>query len=199
MSALVLQRGTLVLLTISLLLLAMAPLFMPEGYSVVSHSVSESASQGVTGGWIARLGLALMGVAVLALSWLKRDPWGRWATGAHVLFGVGMILTAAFSHAPWDGSEPDILEDTLHSVASFLVGASFIVGVSLLGVRRQRAGAFRSFDAIAVGVAVLVSLTMALTSAPGLVQRVMFLVAFVWYAGEALTLSEPHGPQTDQT
>lgn len=193
----VLRYGTFSVLALSLTALAVAPFFMPDGYSVISHSVSESGSQGVPGGWVARLGMVLLGVSVLMLSRLKRADWGTWATVFHTSFGVSMVLTAFFSHAPWDGSEPNVLEDTLHSITSFMVGMSFIAGVALVAARRAKTGRFRWGDALAAGIAILVSLTMAQTNMGGLLQRLMFLVAYVWYATE--TLRAPLKPRPGNT
>jgi hypothetical protein len=53
-------------LTVSALALAVAPMLMPESYSWVVHTTSESAAQGVNGAWLARLGFVAFGFAVLA-------------------------------------------------------------------------------------------------------------------------------------
>ena len=76
--------------------LALAPLLMPDTYSVRGHSVSESAAQGVEGAWLARLGFLLFGFAVLSLALDPGSTWGRWGRRAHAGFGVSMIAAAVF-------------------------------------------------------------------------------------------------------
>lgn len=177
--------GVFTLLTVSLAVLAIAPLLMPPGYSVLIHSVSESAAQGLEDGWVARLGFVAFGVAVLAL--VARAPayWGRWARLAHSGFAVSMIAAAIFSHAPWDGSASDPTEDMLHSAASFGVGLSFTVGVLLVTLRRVRGiSGRRVFDWMAIAAGIVIPLAMANVGQAGLVQRLMFLIAFVWYGLE---------------
>lgn len=51
-------------LSASALILALAPVLMPTGYSWVSHTTSESAAQGVAGAWLARCGSLLFGFSV---------------------------------------------------------------------------------------------------------------------------------------
>ncbi len=86
--------------------LAVAPVLMPESYSWVSHTTSESAAQGVEGAWLARLGFVLSGLAVL---WLVGVSGRRWEGRARVLhggFGVFMVATAAFSARSWETAVP---------------------------------------------------------------------------------------------
>ena len=59
--------------------LAMAPALMPAGYSWVSQTTSESAAQGLSGAWLARLGFLLFGLSVLLLADVDRRGWGRGA------------------------------------------------------------------------------------------------------------------------
>jgi hypothetical protein len=54
----------------SAILLAIAPLFMSEGSSVVEQPTSESAGQLVLGSWVARTGFLCFGFAAL---WLARS------------------------------------------------------------------------------------------------------------------------------
>jgi hypothetical protein len=92
-----------------------------------------------------------------------------------------MMAAAAFSHAPFDE-----LEDQLHSAASFGVGLFFTVGVLAATLRRGRGhGWMRVVDWAALAVAVIIPLAMANLEQAGLAQRLMFLVAYFWYAMEA--------------
>jgi hypothetical protein len=53
------KPAVIVLLLAAMAALALAPLLMPDSYSVLGHSVSESAAQGVDGAWLARLAFLL--------------------------------------------------------------------------------------------------------------------------------------------
>ena len=110
----------LVLLVLSAMAVLLSPpLLMPASYSWVSHSVSESAAQGLPGAWLTRTGFLLWGSGVLWLASLARETWGRWGSLSLGAWGTLMIAAAAYSHAPWQGGVPsDSFEDLLHSAAA---------------------------------------------------------------------------------
>jgi hypothetical protein len=172
--------------------LAAAPLLMPAPYSWVSHTISESAAQGLQGAWLARLGFLLFGLAVLWLTSLSRESWNKWAVGSHAGFGSLLMAVAAFSHKPFlQGVAFDVVEEWLHSGAATLVGFAFAAGVSAVAVGRHRRGeGIRALDVAALLASVLIPLGMgAWPGGAGVLQRTMFVVAYVWYTGEAMRLS----------
>lgn len=181
-----------------MLLFALAPLALPPSYSWVELGTSEAAAQGIAGAWIARLGFVVLGLAVLGICVLRHRAWRKLATGLHACFGVGMVLVAVYSHAPWEAGVPYVaLEDRLHSVFASVVGFSFIAGVTAtLAVRRPRTPARTAGDITAILVAVTIPLLMA-TTIWGLLQRLMFLTAACWYASEVLLHTVP-GPARHQ-
>lgn len=183
------RAGVLTLLALSATCLAVAPLALPASYSWVVHSTSESAAQGLSGAWIARLGFLLFGFAVLWLTSFARPRWGRWGALLLGTFGVMMLATAAFSHRPWLPDVPfDGFEDFLHSVTATVMGVAFAVGVVMVGVGRERPSrSDRAVDLFAVVCSVVIPLAMSLdTGLTGLLQRFMFLVGYVWYGREAI-------------
>jgi hypothetical protein len=167
-------------LILSALLLAIAPRFMGPAYNWLIHSISESAAQNTENGWIARTGFALYGVAIIAFSFAAPAP-SNWR---YLPFGLAMILVGIWSNAPYvTGRTFDAREDTLHSLASALVGMSFILAVisSLLADRPMRRAAV-AFDIVALLAAAAVPLIMSnMESIRGLAQRVMFLTSYVWF------------------
>jgi hypothetical protein len=183
--------GILVLLALSLTALLVAPLLIPEGYSWLTHTTSESAAQGLEGAWLARSGFLLFGFGVVWLAGAASGTWARAATWMHLAFGVLMISTAAFSHRPFIPGVPfDPVEDWLHSLTATLMGFAFAFGV--LGRFLQRGARLNGvglIDLVAVGASVFIPLLMASNvSLVGLAQRLMFLVAYLWYGMEAYTL-----------
>lgn len=168
--------------------LASAPLLMPEPYSWLSHTTSESAAQGLEGAWLARFGFLAFGLAVLWLASHCQGRWGGWATLSHGSFGVLMLATAVFSHRPFLPGQPfDAFEDALHSGAATAMGFAFAFGVLMIALtRRRHVGGIRVLDAAALAASVAIPLGMLVwTGVGGLLQRAMFLIAYVWYATEA--------------
>jgi hypothetical protein len=184
------STGVLAGLGLSATALAVAPLLMPESYSWVSNTTSESGAQGTSGAWVARLGFTLFGTAVLALA-LRRPPgWGPWAARLHGAVGLFLIGCAVFSTRSWvPGAPYDRTEDLLHSVAATAAPFAFVLGLVAGAAARRRSGvpALRPIDGLALGGSILVPLTMAMApGVEGLVQRAMFAVLYCWYGSEAL-------------
>lgn len=176
-------------LLLSAAALGVAPVLMPDGYSWVSNTTSESAAQGVPGAWLARAGFVLFGLAVLLLVRLAAPRWGAVAAAFHTVFGTCMIAAAAFSTRPWmAGAEFDRVDDLVHSVAATAMGFAFAGGVVavLAGRGARRDGRGRRLDAMALAAAVAAPLAMvAWPGIGGVLQRAMFAVAYAWYGCEA--------------
>lgn len=184
--------GVLVLLGASVFALAIAPLALPDSYSWVSHTTSESGAQGVPGAWVARLGFLLFGLGVIWLDVLAWKHWRQPGAALHMVFGVCMVVVAAFSVRPWDPAEPfDATDDLMHSLAATTMGFAFATGVVAVALRRDDGRPhFTALDVVAVGAAVLLPLAMSVwEDVDGIPQRAMFLVAFAWYGWEALRRS----------
>ncbi len=97
-------------------------------------------------------------------------------------------MPAAFSHRPWLPDIPfDPIENLLHSAAATGMGFAFAVGVVVVGLKRSDSEALnRWLDAAAVLASTVLPLIMPMgTPYTGLLQRAMFLVAYVWYGREA--------------
>ena len=181
----------LLMLLCSVLALLYAPVLMPASYHWLAHTTSESGAQGLEGAWLARLGFFLYGFAVLLLALALRHHWGRAAFVMHAAFGVCMIGNAAFSSRSWLAGLPfDAMEDLLHSLMSNMVGTAFSLGVlAVLFQRRKTERLAIAFDLAAIATAIFISLAMLHWSGiDGLIQRIMFAVAYVWYAKEALAI-----------
>lgn len=80
------SAADLVLLGVSAVALAIAPVGLDESYSWVEHTTSQAGGQGVDGAWMARLGFILFGLAVIWLAHRKAGEWSQPATALHVGF-----------------------------------------------------------------------------------------------------------------
>lgn len=178
------------LLIISALALLLAPLNMPASYSWLQHTTSESAAQGVRGAWLARLGFLTFGLTVLWMSGSLMAGWPRLTRWLLGVFGLMMVATAVFSTRPWLPNLPfDPIEDALHSFTGSAMGFAFAAGIGVRLWQRyqkgQRAG--RILDVVAIAASFLIPLSMmALPNWDGLLQRIMFATAYIWYARELL-------------
>jgi hypothetical protein len=102
-----------------------------------------------------------------------------------------MIAAAIFSSRPWDVTAPyDPTEDLLHSIAASGMGLAFAVGVCAVAISRYRRPGrrrVRVLDVLAIAASVLIPLGMvSYPGIAGLLQRMMFTIAYLWYALEVL-------------
>jgi hypothetical protein len=176
------------LLVVSAVALLLAPTQMPDGYSWLRHTTSESAAQGVRGAWLARLGFLIFGLAVIGIANQQQGKWTTAVRWLHGAFGVLMVATAAFSTRSWLPDSPyDPVEDALHSFTATFMGFAFAIGVALRLRHRGASWPGRAVDLIAILAAVAIPLTMgAFPQWDGLLQRGMFAIAYVWYGFELL-------------
>jgi hypothetical protein len=175
---------------------------MPASYSITEHSISEAGAQGVEGAWLVRLGFLLFGFAVLGSASLASSRWGPWGSLFHRLFGALMFGAAAFSQRSWEQDAPfDEVEDALHAAMAAGIGLAFTVGVLIVMLRRGPGARWgRLFDGAAVVAASVVPMFMLnVTGIAGLVQRVMFGVAYLWHGVEAATSLVTRSPAGDPT
>lgn len=135
------------------------------------------------GAWVARLGLALFGVAVLVLA-RRLSVWGVAGRWLHGLFGLCLVASAVFPSRSWVDVAPfNATLDTLHSIAATAMGFAFAIGVVCVAVSRRRV---RVLDGLVVAASVALPLTMlAQQDTAGLWQRAMFGLAYAWFATEA--------------
>lgn len=86
-------------------------------------------------------------------------------------------------------------EDVLHSVAANVIGLGFTVGVMAVGITRaRRRGRADPFDWVAFLAGPLIPLAMlSFASLEGVLQRMMFAIAYVWYLREASRIPPPPG------
>ena len=178
------RSGAILLgLALSALALALAPLLMPDSYSWIANTTSDSAAQGVSGAWLARLGLGAFGLAVLAIAW-SHPSWVPAARFAHIGFGILLTVTAVASTRPWVAGTPfDAAEDQIHSIAATAMGFAFAFGILAVVLGDRRSGRpIRPLDIVAIVASIAIPLSMtALPELAGILQRLMFAVAYIWY------------------
>jgi len=191
--------AVIALLVTGLSLLAAAPFALPDsyGYSWVEQGTSESAAQGIDGAWVARLGFLTLGLAVLLLASLRARAWRPVGTVLHLAFGTGMIAGAAYSTKPWwEGAAYVESEDLLHSVCATVVGIGFVGGVlAVMVARRLPSAAAATPDLLAIAITTTMPLMMS-AGIWGVLQRMMFLTAAIWYGREAWSAHSTGRPST---
>lgn len=181
--------GITLLLLMSAFCVYIAPLVMPRDYNWLTNAISEAAAQGLQYAWLTRLGFLMFGLAVLWLVVYKRDTWSRGVSWMQLIFAVSMLGTAAFSHKPWIAAVPyDPFEDFLHSVTATSMGFAFAFGVIARLIQRSRNIRHQKvLDLVAIIAATVITpIGEYMPSIAGLLQRMMFAIAYLWFMYEAL-------------
>lgn len=179
-------RGTLVL---GLLMLATAPLFVADSYSIVEQTLSESGGQGVDGAWVFRLGVLLTSLAVSVLSTRAETLWGHQGAFWLRMYAVSLVFLAVFPESPWYGDDYNAIVAGLHTLSGVLTAASFILGVAAVSSRREGAPRAKAFDWLVMATVGLMPQLMLLVDFGGLLQRSMVLLGYVWLIGQSIRVA----------
>ncbi len=179
------------ILFLSVLLLAVAPVFVATSYSILEHTISESGGQGVEHGWIMRAGTLLTAVAVFLLAESARPFWpfsGRlWMR----MYALGLVFLVAFPESPWDGGSHNLTVAGLHTVAGVLSAASFILGAAAISRTRNRDRRVRMFDWIVIAaIAITPQIMLVVVEIDGLLQRSMVLLGYLWLLLESIRVAD---------
>ncbi len=163
------------------LAMLVGPAFSPNNFNWIEHTTSQQAGQLVAGAWIMRLGFVGFGLGILfdATSRLRA---AEWQNSLFWFFGLSMVLVAVFSHRPIDASLAyDMSDDWLHSLFATAMGFAFGFGVAWR-MYHMRSRLPLILSAVAAAASIILPLAMwQLPNYAGLLQRLMFLISFVWF------------------
>jgi hypothetical membrane protein len=175
-------KPRLVLISMIILILVMfgLPFFSVENYSIITNTTSHLGSQFSPNAWIMNITFMILGTTCIieSIKFLKTYWVHQFLL---VTFGLGLIFTGVFRHAPIIvGQNYDVIHDTLHSIFASLVGFSFVLlCFSASFIEEKRKDAF--INTLIGLLATLFSIMMAtLPHYAGMIQRVMFIMSFTW-------------------
>lgn len=172
------KKNTCIIIYILFLLVSFGlPFFSFEGYSVISNTTSHLAAQGSPFAWLMDIIFICLGVMAIYINYSTRV---RYHQIIGSIFGLSLIMTAFFPHAPLIENVPtNVLYDEIHSIFASITGFSFTllaIGHGITSRGKQQFGGI-----ILAIIALLISLgMMVVPSFMGLLQRIMFISAFGW-------------------
>ncbi len=155
------------------------PIISFENYSILSNTTSHLGAQKAPFNWIMNGGFIALGIVTIFYG-KERTANYPIAKVLIYVFGISLIGTALFQHRPLTGEEANMIVDAFHSIFATSTGFSFsilaIVTYFILIEPKDKALAI----ALAV-IAILIPILMqAIPSYQGLLQRLMFILAFTW-------------------
>lgn len=153
------------------------PFFSFEGYSIIGNTTSHLAAQASPFAWVMDIVFIVLGAMAIYINYTTRVLYYQVIGG---IFGLSLIMTAFFPHAPMIENVPtNLLYDQMHSIFASITGFSFTLLAVGHGVMCR--GKQQFWGIIIAIVAMLISLGMMLVpSVMGLLQRIMFISAFAW-------------------
>lgn len=156
------------------------PFFSSQGYSIIRNTTSQLGAQQTPNAWIMNITFILLGVGSIASGWsfLRGFTFQRIVL---VVFGLSLILTAFFHHAPiYTNIEYNQNEDWLHSLFASTTGMSFtIFALSVTFIVRKKVDGIIAFSAGILAMA-LSMLMFNITQWMGIWQRLIFILCFGW-------------------
>ena len=177
-------------LGISVLMLAGAATVAGDGYSVVTHTISESGAQGSSNPWVMRGGILLTSLSVLALTNISLQ-WNRRARHWLRTYAVSLVLLAFLPESPWTGAAHNETVATLHTVAGVTATVAFVIGALAVWTTRAPTARFaRILDWVVIASVVVIPQLMLMVTYDGLLQRVAVGVGFFWLFVEATRVVE---------
>ena len=166
---------------IMLMVIFILPCFSLNSYSILKHTTSQLAGQNMPNAWIMNLTFVLLGTGSIFGSWKFLS--GLWLHRTLiVVFGISLILTAYFSHAPIEElAVPfDTKEDEIHSYLAKITGFSFTsFAVSMAFVVKSRLNITLALLVAAIDT-IFSAIMFNLTAYTGLLQRAIFVISFGW-------------------
>ena len=163
-----------------LLVIFVLPFFSVDEYSILKNTTSHLGAQGAPYAWVMNVVFVLLGIAAIVDGWMRLSNF--WLHKVVLtIFGVALILTAFFQHAPIvPGVVFSELEDDLHSRLSTITGFSFVFfAIAAAFIEPTNV---RRLIAVGVGIAasLLSILIFNLADLAGIWQRMMFIIVFAW-------------------
>lgn len=168
---------------IFVLFIIVAHFFTSAPYDWKNNTISELAAQNYSYRWIMKIGFILFGV-ILSVGIINKLIYGNgklFLELPFLIYGLAILVSGLYSTKPIElGLEYSEVESQIHSYAAQIAGVSFSLGLLLSGfvetIPNVKMMHFVTFF-IVVGLSALFGL---LDNNVGIIQRIMYLVSFVW-------------------
>lgn len=163
-----------------LLSMFILPFFSVDEYSILKNTTSHLGAQGAPNAWMMNVVFVSLGLAAIIDGWRRLSKYWLHKV-VLVIFGISLVLTAFFQHAPIVQGIPfSEFEDNLHSKFATITGFSFTF-FAIASAFIESTGT-RRIIAAGVGILAMVLsfLIFNVTGLAGVWQRIIFIVTFAW-------------------
>lgn len=156
------------------------PYYTTEGYRVISNTTSQLGAQQTPNSWMMNIVFVLMGSLSILAGWSHYQGYGLHRL-LLIVFGISLICTAIFSHAPID---PNVSysekENQLHSWFATITGFAFtFLAIATGFIKKSKVRMILPF-CIGMLATLLSWLMFTIDELMGLWQRLIFISSFGW-------------------
>jgi len=166
--------------SLMLLVMFILPFFSVNQYSILKNTTSHLGAQGAPYAWVMNAVFVLLGTAAIVDSWKRLSNYWLHKV-VIIIFGISLILTAFFQHAPIVSGEVfSDLEDDLHSKFATITGfffTFFAFASAFIESTKKRKIIAACIGIIAIFLSMLI---FNVTELAGVWQRLMFIIMFAW-------------------
>ncbi len=178
-------------LLLSVVLMALAPLAVADTYSVLFNTLSESGGQGVQGAWVFRSAVVVTAVSVLLLISASQPVWDIWARRWIGIYTLALVMLVAFPESSWELGANDETVAFAHTTAGVVGAVAFVIAALIVSVSRVRRRDL-ILDWLVIAALALIPQIMLLSPYPGLWQRAMVGLGYVWLIVESGRIATHH-------
>ncbi len=169
-------------------IITLAHFFAPSEYDWMLNTISDLGSQRYKNAWLMRIGFIGFGVLLsIAVLWsFIHTEEKNYSDLLIVVYALSILLSGVFSAAPFtDFSTFSIGEDKLHSLFAQIAGIAFSFGIlwHLLVYSNPNQKMINFvFLTLIISFSALVGLSKKglITIGLGLIQRMLYVISFVW-------------------
>jgi len=168
--------------------IVLAHFFTPPEYRWTQNTISDLAAQGLKNQWVMQAGFIGFGL-LLNLGYIQKFRAAQKISVLDIpimLYGISVLITGFFSTRPFlAGVEFSVQESNIHSLFATVAGVCFTAGIFLrlfsahTALERWQHGIFLIL-VIGASLAFGLAENGALFLGKGIVQRILYLVSFIW-------------------
>lgn len=166
-----------------MVVMIIASYFTPDGYQLLSHTISEMAGQNLSHAWIMRLGFIGFGMLMSTglIQGIRKKMIPFWVGLPFIAYALSILLTGFFStYSPLSPLDFNETESQIHSIfatsAGFLLITALLIDTTLHPSRTHQ----KINGLFMLGITLFSALFGLFPSVQGLLQRIMYAISFLW-------------------
>ena len=169
----------LIVFGLFVLLMFILPIFSFEGYSILSNTTSDLGAQKAPLNWLMNAGFIALGITVLLEGRQRMENYPI-AKIMLYFFSISLIGVGLFNQRPLTDETANLAVDLFHSIFATSTGFSFsFLAFVMVFIFVKPLDKNLALAVAIIAIVIPISMTL-MPNIQGLLQRLMFLIAFSW-------------------